>query len=63
MPEAETERLHTILGLDVRASIDKAQAAERPEDTARLLDQLNQWRTSVGASTEPRLRKKEQAEN
>ena len=32
MPETEVERLHTILGLDVRASIDKAAAAERAED-------------------------------
>ena len=32
MPETESERLHTILGLDVRASIDKATAAEHPED-------------------------------
>ena len=32
MPETEVERLHTILGLDVRASIDRAEAAERAED-------------------------------
>lgn len=43
MPETESERLNTILGLDVRASIDKATAAERPEDA-------DGWRVHAAAS-------------
>ena len=58
-----TEKTTELYDLDADVGESRNLAAERPEDTARLLDQLNQWRTSVGASTEPRLRKKEQAEN
>ena len=60
MPETESERLHTILGLDVRASIDKATAAERPEDadgwrvhaavSALLLAMLVSGRGVMGAA-------------
>lgn len=34
-------------------------AEKRPEDTARLRDQLDAWRKEVGASTQPKMRKKE----
>ena len=38
-------------------------ADSRPEDRDRLLAELNAWRTSVGASTEPKIRKKEAKRN